>query len=132
MHSRWFAEALNWIFSTFLGVVWLSRIAVVWLNRKSVADITAPEYDVSPKTPTLPTEGGMGHPDPHTATPRVTIIVPARNEGEHIEAALLSLLQLDYPDYEVIAIDDRSDDETGVIMERVNSEWRESGEVSRH
>ena len=64
--------------------------------------------------------------------PRVSIIVPARNEAEHIDAALVSLLQLDYPDYEVIAVDDRSEDATGAIMDRVNSEWRERGEASHH
>ncbi len=121
-----------WVFSLFLGAVWLSRVAIVWINRKSVADISAPEYEVSGKIPTPPNEGGMGHPDSQGAMPRVSIIVPARNEAEHIEAALVSLLQLDYPDYEVIAVDDRSDDATGAIMDRVNSEWRERGEASHH
>ena len=64
--------------------------------------------------------------------PRVSIIVPARNEAEHIEAALLSLLQLDYPDYEVIVVDDRSDDATGEIIDRLSSQWRARGEVSHH
>ncbi len=123
---------LIWIFSVFLGAVWLSRVAIVWINRKSVADISAPEYDVLTKIPTPPNEGGMGHPASRSAMPRVSIIVPARNEAEHIEAALVSLLQLDYPDYEVIAVDDRSDDATGAIMERVTSEWRERGEASHH
>ncbi len=132
MHSRWLAETLNWLFSIFLGMVWLSRIAIVWLNRKSVADLSAPEYDVPTKNPTPPKEGGMGHPYLHCAMPRVSIIVPARNEAEHIEAALVSLLQLDYPDYEVIVVDDRSDDTTGAIIDRVHSEWRERGEVSHH
>ncbi len=74
----------------------------------------------------------MGHPDLQRAMPRVSIIVPARNEGEHIEAALLSLLQLDYPDSEVIAIDDRSEDATGIIMDRLSSEWHERGEAFHH
>ncbi len=121
-----------WICGAFLGAVWLSRIAVVWLNRNSVADISAPEYDVPTTIPTPPNEGGMGHPDSQGAMPRVSIIVPARNEGEHIEAALVSLLQLDYADYEVIAVDDRSEDATGAIMDRVNSEWRDRGETSHH
>ena len=64
--------------------------------------------------------------------PRVSIIVPARNEAEHIEAALVSLLQLDYPDYEVIAVDDRSNDATGVILDRLASHWRAHGEASDH
>jgi len=86
---------------------------------KEIAEITDREYDVSPR-------------DASGKVPRVSIIVPARNEAEHIEAALLSLLQLDYPDYEVIAVDDRSDDATGVILDRLQTEWREKGEACRH
>jgi len=49
----------------------------------------------------------------------VTIIVPARNEAEHVEASLHCLLALDYENYEVLAVDDRSTDETGELMDRV-------------
>jgi hypothetical protein len=51
--------------------------------------------------------------------PAVSIIVPARDEGAHVEGALQSFLSLDYPYLEVIAIDDRSTDGTGETMERV-------------
>lgn len=100
----------------FLAVVWWSRVLVVWAHRNSVADISTAEYA---------TPAG-------TALPRLSIIVPARNEAEHIEAALLSLLQLEYPDYEVIAVNDRSDDTTGVIMDRLQTQWRARGEASHH
>ena len=99
----------------FLAAVWLYAGAVVWLSRKTVADITAPEYD-----------------RPGEALPRVSIVVPARNEAEHIEAALVSLLQLDYPDYEVIAVNDRSDDTTGTIMDRLANEWHLRHAASHH
>jgi hypothetical protein len=51
--------------------------------------------------------------------PLVSIIVPARDEAAAIEPALRSLLALDYPRFEIIAIDDRSTDDTGRIMDRV-------------
>ncbi len=51
--------------------------------------------------------------------PRVAIIVPARNEVASIEQALTRLLALDYDNYEVIAINDRSTDQTGEIMDEV-------------
>ena len=50
-------------------------------------------------------------PIPHR-WPRISILVPAYNEGETIEAALESLLQDDYPCYEVIVVDDGSSDDT--------------------
>lgn len=50
--------------------------------------------------------------------PRVSMIVPARNEGLHVEAALASKLSCGYPSLEVVAIDDRSDDDTGPIIDR--------------
>jgi hypothetical protein len=41
----------------------------------------------------------------------------ARDEAEKLPAALATLLALDYPDYEVIAVDDRSADATGKILD---------------
>jgi glycosyltransferase involved in cell wall biosynthesis len=47
--------------------------------------------------------------------PRVSLIVAARDEASEIEAALGSRLRDDYPDLEVIVVDDRSTDGTGAI-----------------
>jgi chlorobactene glucosyltransferase len=49
--------------------------------------------------------------------PRVSIILAARNEEETLPATLASLLSLDYPDFEVILVDDDSDDRTGAIAD---------------
>lgn len=49
--------------------------------------------------------------------PYVSVIVPARNEAGAIRASLESLLGQDYPRFEVIAVDDRSADGTGAIMD---------------
>ncbi|MGQ0772712.1 MAG: glycosyltransferase [Nitrososphaerota archaeon] len=48
--------------------------------------------------------------------PRVSVILPARNEEEFIKKCLDSLLDQDYDNYEIIAIDDSSDDATGKII----------------
>ena len=61
--------------------------------------------------------------------PRLSVVVPARNEGEHIRGCLTSLLALDYPDLEVIAINDRSTDNTGHIMDEVASSPVASGRL---
>jgi biofilm PGA synthesis N-glycosyltransferase PgaC len=48
--------------------------------------------------------------------PFISIIVPAYNEGEVIQSSLSSLLELRYPYYEIIAVDDGSSDDTYVKM----------------
>ena len=57
-------------------------------------------------------------PDP-PSWPRVSVIVPARNEADTIGPALKSRLLDDYPEIEFIVIDDRSDDGTGAVIDRV-------------
>jgi chlorobactene glucosyltransferase len=57
--------------------------------------------------------------EPLPTAPRVSIIVPARNEEETLPALLGSLLRLDYPDYDVTLVDDASTDRTGPIAD----EW---------
>lgn len=51
--------------------------------------------------------------------PRVSIIVAARDEERHMESAVRSLLRLDYPDYELVVVNDRSTDRTGEILRAV-------------
>jgi glycosyltransferase involved in cell wall biosynthesis len=48
--------------------------------------------------------------------PRVSIILPARNEEEFIGKCLDSLIKQDYTNYEIIVIDDSSDDQTNKII----------------
>ncbi len=54
-----------------------------------------------------------------TETPLVSIIVPACNEATTLEPALRSLLQQDYPNLEIIVIDDRSIDTTFEIITKL-------------
>jgi glycosyltransferase involved in cell wall biosynthesis len=95
----------HWIAGTILALAWVSRIVDAALGMPSVADVSRPEWDRNPVSP--------------AGNPRVSIIVPARNEEEVIEQGLRTLLALNYDNYEVIAVNDRSTDSTGEIMERV-------------
>ena len=52
-----------------------------------------------------------------TSPEKVSIIVAARNEQRNIGSALQSLLDLEYPNYELIVVDDRSEDATGEILD---------------
>jgi glycosyltransferase involved in cell wall biosynthesis len=101
-----------WIAGIILGLAWASRILDAYLGMASVADISQPQWDHNPVSA--------------AGNPRVSIIVPARNEGETIERALSTLLALDYDNYEVVAINDRSTDRTGEIMETIASRDRGS------
>ena len=92
----------HWIAGTILALAWFSRIVDAAIGMPSVADVSKPEWDRNP-----------------SGNPRVSIIVPARNEEEDIELSLTRLLELDYDNYEVIAVNDRSTDRTGEIMGRV-------------
>lgn len=97
--------ALNWIAGSLLALAWFSRLVDAAIGMPRIADIARPEWDRSPATP--------------TGEPRVSIIVPARNEEEDIRETLVRLLALDYSNYEVIAVNDRSTDRTGAIIDDV-------------
>ena len=51
--------------------------------------------------------------------PFVSILVPARNEELSIEKCVLSLLAQDYPDFEVLVLDDQSTDQTRNILSKI-------------
>jgi chlorobactene glucosyltransferase len=51
--------------------------------------------------------------------PHVTILVPAKDEQGRIRTCLQSVLDQDYADFDLIAIDDRSADGTGRIMDEM-------------
>lgn len=59
----------------------------------------------------------------HQQLPKVSIIIPARNEERHIEEALTSVLHLNYPNYEPVVLNDRSEDKTGEILERMQQTY---------
>ncbi len=59
------------------------------------------------------------HYPPAEHFPRLSVLVPARNEEANIEACVSSLLAQDYPDYEVIVLDDHSTDRTPDILARL-------------
>ncbi len=54
--------------------------------------------------------------------PKVSVLVPARNEEENIGPLLDSLLDQDYEDYEILVLDDNSTDGTWAILQRYQEE----------
>lgn len=102
--SAW--HVLNLLSGAGLGAVWLFHTIAARRGVRRIADLTRPEYAVAPEA----------------KLPRVSIVVPARNEAAMIEAAVRSLLAIDYPDYELLVVDDRSEDATGEILDRLRAE----------
>ncbi len=92
----------HWIAGCILAAAWFSRIFGAARGMPKIPDVARPEWDRRP-----------------AGNPGVSIIVPACTEEETIEQGLTQLLSLDYENYEIIAVDDRSTDRTGQIMDRV-------------
>jgi glycosyltransferase involved in cell wall biosynthesis len=61
-------------------------------------------------------------PDAGPNPPRVSIIVAARNEERNLRQAITTLLNLSYANYELIVVNDRSEDATGKILAELSAE----------
>ena len=95
----------HWIAGCLLALIWFSRVLDAAVGMPKVADVSRPGWNRRPVT--------------SNGDPSVSIIVPARNEEADIEQTLRQLLLLDYDNYEIIAVNDRSTDRTGEIMDQV-------------
>ena len=95
----------HWITGGILGAAWFSRVVEAGFGMPKIPDVAGTAWDRSPEL--IP------------GLPRVSIIVPAKNEEGTIAGVLRNLLALDYPNFEVVAVDDRSDDQTGERMDEV-------------
>lgn len=62
---------------------------------------------------------GKHRPVESNSTPPVSVIVCAKNEAENLQHNLPSILEQNYPEFEVIVMDDHSTDQTSEVMEKL-------------
>ena len=89
------------------GLVFFGLIAVFWLTHGLGVALGATQL---PWVKDFP-------PVTDAECPPVSILFAARDEAEKLSAALATLMEIDYPDLEVVAVDDRSQDATGKILD---------------
>lgn len=92
-----------------LVLVLTALSALLWLWELSAVLTTD---RLMPRIAEMP-ETLLPHP------PKVSVIIPARNEAAALEQAMQSRLQDNYPNLEFILIDDRSTDDTPKIVEKL-------------
>lgn len=93
---RWFMQVAAW----GTAFAWCVKTTEGLQNLPLMANLTGLEWDVLPE-----------------GLPTLTVVVPARDEGANIGATLDALMQSDYAAMRLVAVDDRSTDQTGYIME---------------
>jgi cellulose synthase/poly-beta-1,6-N-acetylglucosamine synthase-like glycosyltransferase len=62
----------------------------------------------------------------------VTVIISARNEYDNLERHLPHILEQDYPQFEVIVVNDCSWDQTGTLLERLQAQYSHLKIVTIH
>jgi biofilm PGA synthesis N-glycosyltransferase PgaC len=83
-----------------MSTVWMLGAAIFWWRRER----NQPPWDA---------------PVPLADSPPVSVLIPCFNEEENAEETMTHALALDYPELEVIAINDGSRDGTGAVLERL-------------
>ncbi len=99
MHTVFF------IYQVAITSVLLILLMVTFYNVTRFRRMVIPQRDFESPTST------------NASISRVSILVPARNEQRSIEMCIRSLSLQDYPDFEVIVLNDSSTDATGPILE---------------
>ena len=94
--------ALDWV----LALAWISQVVTAGFGLRRLPSLLDPAAPFAP-----------------LAQVSITVIVPACNEQQAIAACLQSLVDQDWPNLRIIAVDDRSADQTGAIMDALGSKY---------
>lgn len=95
--------------STQVAIVWIFAATVaIWPIRLLVLAFLIPRLDI------LTLRSPRSHPD-RPGLPKVTAFIPAKDEQDALGDCLASVAAQDYPDLEIVVVDDRSTDRTPEI-----------------
>lgn len=101
------------IWTIAVGVVFL---ALGWRTRKFTKHLLSLE-SLPEKFKLSAAEKKLSDTD---LWPKISIVIPACNESDTIQAAMESLLMVDYPHLEIIVVNDRSNDKTRQIIDQLS------------
>lgn len=105
-------------FGWIIWLVLLGVVTLVWVSR---------HWDIAQarrEQPPLSSESFDGPPE---NPPRISVIIAAKDEEENIETCVRTMMDQDYPDFELIVVNDRSTDRTGVILDKLAAEYKSRG-----
>jgi chlorobactene glucosyltransferase len=105
----------NLTFEASMLITLLSLILVSW------AYLLIKALHSHLNTPVIRDSSSMSHDTFRYNQPFVSVIIPARNEEDNIERCLLSVLMQHYSNFEVVAVNDNSEDRTLEIMKSIKS-----------
>jgi glycosyltransferase involved in cell wall biosynthesis len=91
-------EIIAWL----VAVTWIWKVTSAAFGLPRIPNLLLPRHNIAP-----------------AGNPSITVIVPARNEAADIAATLHSLLAQDYANLQIIAVDDRSTDQTGDLIDTI-------------
>lgn len=91
-----------------VALAWLWKAATALRGLPGIPNLLDPEFDRDPE-----------------AMPSIVVIVPARDEAATLPSCLSSLLEQNYQNLRIVAVDDRSTDETGAMMDALAAQYPE-------
>ena len=92
------------VLASLVCLVWLSRHLRIWRERRTGLLL------------------GPDSPGPPESPPKVSVLAAAKDEAACIETCVRTMLDQDYPNFEMVVCNDRSADGTAGIVQRVADE----------
>jgi len=108
MNLNHFLQSTLAVAAWSIALIWFWKVIEASFGLSQIPNLLLPSHNLSP-----------------AGSPSITVIVPARNEATDIASTLHSLLAQDYPNLQIVAINDRSTDATGSIIDDIANQHPE-------